>query len=459
VNTKSIWALLKETYTEWRNDKVPRLAAALSYYMAVAIAPLLVLLVTTVGWFFGNDSAQVQLIGQLQGMVGPQAAEVVEAVVESADEPNVATVAGIVSFLTLLWGASNVFVQLQDSLNTIWGVELKPSAGFMATVKERFLSFGMILVIGFLLLVSLILSAVLTALGGGLRDLLPGMDLIWQMVDFVISFAVTTLLFALIYKVLPDVEIGWRDVLMGATATALLFSIGKWLLGIYLGYSSTSSAYGAAGSLVVLLIWIYYSAQIFFFGAEFTQVYATRYGQGVRPTQDAIARDSTTSTKPAAQAARAGTAQSETQGMQMEAGRTAQTDQPAATALTDQSLGTLVVGLIDDWRRLFRQEMKLARAEMQETLGQVMRNVAAMAGGQLVLYAGVVVLLITLSVLLSTVMPLWFATLLVGLFALIGGWLMVRWALRALKQLKPMPKQTIETLREDVETVKDHLAP
>jgi membrane protein len=178
------WKLLQETYKEWRDDKASRLAASLSYYTAVAIAPLLVLLVTLVGWFYGNDSAQVELMGQLQGMVGPQAAEVVEAVVESADEPSVATVAGIVSFLTLLWGASNVFVQLQDSLNTIWGVELKANTGFMTTLKERFLSFGMILVIGFLLLVSLILSAVLSALNGAWRDWLPGMDFLWQIVNF-----------------------------------------------------------------------------------------------------------------------------------------------------------------------------------------------------------------------------------------------------------------------------------
>lgn len=283
----AIWNLLRETYKGWKENNASQLAASLSYYTAVSISPLLVLLVTIVGWFYGLNSAQMELIAGLRGMVGPEAAEVAEAVIESADQPDVATSAGVISFLVLLWGASNVFVQLQNSLNTIWGVELKPSAGFIATIKERFLSFGMILVIGFLLLVSLILSAVLSALGGTVRDFLPGMDILWEIVNFVVSFGVTTLLFALIYKVLPDAEIGWREVWIGATVTALLFTIGKWLLGIYFGYSSTSSAYGAAGSLMVMLIWIYYSAQIFFFGAEYTQVYASTYGKGVIPDEKA----------------------------------------------------------------------------------------------------------------------------------------------------------------------------
>lgn len=285
---RSIWNLLRRTFQEWKEDDASRLAAALSYYTAVAIAPLLVLLVTLIGWFFGADSAQMQLVGQLRGMIGPQAAEVAEAVIESADEPSAASIAGLLSLLTLLWGASNVFVQLQDSLNTIWGVEARQRGnGIIAMIRERFLSFGMILVIGFLLLISLILSAVLSALGGFVGGMMPGMEALWQLVNFVISFAVTTLLFALIYKWLPDAEFSWRDVWMGAAFTALLFTVGKWLLGLYIGNQSLSSAYGAAGSLVVLLIWVYYSAQIFFFGAEFTQVYARGVGEGVQPKENA----------------------------------------------------------------------------------------------------------------------------------------------------------------------------
>ena len=283
-----IWSLIRRTIKEWNMDRASRLAAALSYYTAVAIAPLLVLLVTGIGWFYGRDSAQVQLVAQLRGVVGPQGAEVAQAVIESADQPNVAGIAGILSLVTLIWGASNVFVELQDSLNTIWGVELKPKVRTIkATIRERFLSFSMILVIGFLLLVSLILGAILSALGGYLGEMMPGMEFFWQVVNFVVSFGVTTLLFALIYKVLPDVKFAWHDVWMGATVTALLFTIGKWLLGLYLGNQTLSSAYGAAGSLVVLLIWIFYSAQIFFVGAEFTQVYARRAGEGVVPDEKA----------------------------------------------------------------------------------------------------------------------------------------------------------------------------
>lgn len=284
---KKIWNLLKATFQEFKDDKVPRLAASLSYYTALAIAPLLVLLVTIIGWFLGNSGAQDQIIGQLAATAGPDAASVAESVLASAEQPNLARTAGILSLLILFWGASNVFAQLQESLNTIWDVEPKPDLGFLHTAKDRLLSFGMILVIGFLLLISLVLSTALSAIGSAFSGLLPGADWIWQIVELAVSFGVITLLFALIYRVLPDVKIAWRDVWMGALVTAVLFVIGKYALSFYLSFQSTSSAYGAAGSLVVFLIWIYYSAQIFFFGAEFTQVYARLYGEGVVPDSKA----------------------------------------------------------------------------------------------------------------------------------------------------------------------------
>jgi membrane protein len=277
--------IIKETYQGWITDKASRLSAALSYYTAITIAPLLVLLVAAIGSFYGEDSDQAQLAWQIRGLVGVEAARAAEAVVQSADQPTLVGIAGVLSLLTVMWGMSNVFVELQDSLNTIWGVELKPDAGIMQTIRERFLSFGMILVIGFLLLISLVLTTILSAMSTFLGGLLPEMALLWQAVNLVLSFAVTTLLFALIYKVLPDVKFAWRDVWMGATFTALLFTTGKWLLSLYLGNTSLSSAYGAAGSLVVLLIWIFYSAQIFFMGAEFTQVVASHFGEGVEPDE------------------------------------------------------------------------------------------------------------------------------------------------------------------------------
>jgi len=213
---------------------------------------------------------------------------VAQAVIDSAKQPSIAGIAGFLSLCALLWGVSNVFVELQDSLNTIWGVELKPRNRHVpSVVRERFLSFSMILVIGFLFLFSLIMGSMISALAGFLGELVPGIALVWQIANFFLSLFVTILLFALIYKVLPDAKFAWRDVWMGATVTALLFMVGKWVLGLYLSFETLSSAYGAAGSLVVLLIWIFYSAQIFFFGAEFTQVYARRAGDGVVPDEKA----------------------------------------------------------------------------------------------------------------------------------------------------------------------------
>jgi hypothetical protein len=311
--------------------------------------------------------------------------------------------------------------------------------------------------IGLLLLVAVIATTALTAVGTLVSDLLPGGALLWQVVNFLISLIIITLLFGVVFKVLPDVDIAWRDVWPGAALTALLFQVGQFVLGWYLGRQSGASLYGAAGSLIILLLWLYYTAQIFLFGAEFTQVYATRYGQGVRPAKDAVTRDDSATKKPAAQAAKSGTTQRPRQEGRLEAGHATQATQRALASLDGLSMGGLVGELVDDGRKLFRQELLLARVEMQETLVQVMRHVATMAGGQLALYASVAILLLALSVLLGAMMPLWFATLLVGLLALLVGGLRVWSGLRALKQLRPVPKQTIDSLLEDVEVVKDHL--
>jgi membrane protein len=197
-------------------------------------------------------------------------------------------VATIIGVVTLLFGASGVFGELQDSLNTIWEVQPKPGLGFFATLKKRFFSFAMVLGVGFLLLVSLVISAALAALGGMLGGAQEDQSLIWKAINFAISFGVTTLLFALIYKILPDAKVQWRDVWIGAVVTALLFSIGKAALGWYLARPTTTSSYGAAGSFVALLLWVYYSAQILFLGAEFTQVYAKMYGSKIQPDEDAV---------------------------------------------------------------------------------------------------------------------------------------------------------------------------
>lgn len=284
---KRFVSLVKDTFKQWSADKASRLAAALSFYTMLSIAPLLVIAVSIVGFVFGSDQAQQKLIGQISGLVGPQAADAIRGMLQNAAQPDVRSWAGIVGIGTLIWGASNVFNQLHEAMNTIWNVELKPGLGFMATIRQRLLSFSLVAVIGFLLLVSLILSAILSAIGAYFANLLPGSEFLWQIVNFAVSLGVITLLFALMYRVIPDVHIAWRDVWLGAFVTALLFVIGKQLLGYYLGRQSFGSTYGAAGSLVVLLVWVYYSAQIFFFGAEFTQVYATRYGHGMTPEKNA----------------------------------------------------------------------------------------------------------------------------------------------------------------------------
>lgn len=283
----SIWTLIKESYKQWSEDKASRLAASLSFYTMLSISPLLVLTVAVAGFVFGTSTAQQQLLDQIRNLVGEQGAQAAQNMLENAAQPNVASVAGIIGLATLLWGASNVFNQLYESMNMIWNVEPKPGQGIVANLMKRGLAFSMVLAIGFLLLVSLVVSAVLAAMGAYFSTLLPGGDLIWQAVNFLVSLGIITLLFALLYKYLPDVRIAWRDIWLGAFVTALLFVIGKELLSFYLGRQSFGSTYGAAGSLVVLLVWVYYSAQIFFFGAEFTQVYATRYGRGMEPSESA----------------------------------------------------------------------------------------------------------------------------------------------------------------------------
>jgi len=286
MNPRIIIGLLKETFKEWQEDKASRLAAALAYYTAFSLAPLLIIVIAIAALVFGEQAAQGEIVGQIQGLVGKEGAEAIEEMIDSSRKPTTGIIATLISFGILLFGATNVFAQLQDALNTIW--EVVPKPGVKGLVKTRFISFTMILGVGFLLLVSLILSAILAVLGNYLGSLVPGIQFFWSTLNFLISFGVITLLFALIYKFLPDVKITWGDVGIGAAITALLFTIGKSLIGLYLGNSSVGSTYGAAGSFVVVLLWVNYSAQILLFGAEFTQVYANRYGSRIVPAPHAV---------------------------------------------------------------------------------------------------------------------------------------------------------------------------
>jgi membrane protein len=280
------WEMFKRTFSDWKEDKVSRLAAALAYYTVFSIAPLLLISLGVAGLVFGADSARREIAAQLEGLLGPAATEILEMTVASARREGSGLLAGAIGLAVLLYGASGVFAALQDALNTIWEVRPKPDLGWAYTLRIRVFSFAMVLVIAFLLLVSLVISAGLAALGDSLAGG-SGDGAFWQAVNFGVSAVVLTVLFAMMYKFLPDAKIAWRDVWIGAALTALLFSLGKLAIGLYLGKSSVASAYGAAGSLVVLLVWVYYSAQIVFFGAELTQVYARRSGRRIEPSAHA----------------------------------------------------------------------------------------------------------------------------------------------------------------------------
>lgn len=271
-----IFSMLKETVKEWSADKAPRLGAALAYYTVFSIAPLVIIAILIAGLVF--DNAQAQIVAEIKSLVGDKGGAAIESMIEAAQKPVESAVATVLAFGTLLFGAAGVFIQLKDAFNTIWNVPQPKSSGIWGFVRKYFLSFSMVLGIGFLLLVSLLLEAGLAVVGRFFEDRLPGATIIMPAMGLVVSFGIITLLFALLFKFLPDVKVPWRDVWIGAALTTGLFVVGKIGLGVYLGKASVGSAYGAAGSLVLILLWVYYSAQILFFGAEFTQVYSKRHG-------------------------------------------------------------------------------------------------------------------------------------------------------------------------------------
>lgn len=286
---KSIWELLRDTYKDWQTDKAARLGAALAYYMVFSLPALLIIVITIVGVVFGQQAAETKILNQVQGLVGQQGAELIKTMIDSTHQPGSSFIASTVGVVMLLIGGLGAFGQLQDALNTIWEVTPKPGRGWKGMVQDRLASSALVLGTGFLLLVSLVVSAGLSATASYLNGVFWNMLFVAQVLNVVISFGVVTFLFALIFKYLPDAKIGWRDVWVGAIITALLFTIGKFLIGLYLGNTNAGSAYGAAGSLVIILLWIYYSAQILLFGAEFTQVYANSYGSKVVPADNAVA--------------------------------------------------------------------------------------------------------------------------------------------------------------------------
>lgn len=275
---KGTIALVKASVRNWIDDYAPSMGAALAYYTVFSIAPLLVITVAVAALVFGQEAAQGEVLDQLRSLIGPEGAQAVQAMLESAQSPKSGVLASTLSIIMLLIGATTVFSELESALNRMWKAPPQEISGLRHLVRTRLLSLGLVLSLGFLLLVSLVVSAALAALGKYWSAWFGGVEALLQGANFVVSLLVFSVLFALMYKLLPRVAIAWRDVWIGAAVTAVLFSIGKLLIGVYIGKAGFSSAYGAAGAVLILLIWVYYSAQIFLLGAEFTRAYAERHG-------------------------------------------------------------------------------------------------------------------------------------------------------------------------------------
>ena len=281
-------ALFMEALDQWNRHNAPRLGASLAFYSLLSLAPLLLVLVSIVGLVFGKSAAEQQTVREVQSLIGPAAGKAIGAFLQGSRNTAHGVIATILGLITLLFSASGVVIELRDALNTIWDMPTKTTSGLQAItsfVKARLFSFAIVFAIGFLLIISLALSAWISALGALSAAILPGESVLLHLANSLLSFLVITFLFAAIYRVMPDLHIEWRDVLLGGAVTSLLFTIGKLVLGIYLGRASFASTYGAAASIVVLIAWVYYSAQIFFFGAEFTRSFAMKYGSRPQTVQ------------------------------------------------------------------------------------------------------------------------------------------------------------------------------
>ena len=287
MKLKATFDLFKEIIAEWNKDKAPRLAAALAYYAIFSIAPLLIVAIWIAGLIYGQQAAEGHIVDQIQSIVGKNGAAVIQTMIDGASRTPSGWLASVIGIVALFFGATGLFGQVQDALDTIWEIPPRSAKSIKLSliilVKEKLLAFAMVLLIGILLLLSLAASAILSGVSQFLSDTAPERLFVLQVINFALPFGIVALLSAIVYKILPDTSIAWKDVWPGAALTSLLFTLGKYLIGSYLAHSSVASIYGAAGSLVVLLLWIYYSAQIFLFGAEFTEVYARRFGSRAEP--------------------------------------------------------------------------------------------------------------------------------------------------------------------------------
>lgn len=278
MHIKRFYELGKQAVNSWLDDYAPSMGAAIAFYTVFSLAPLVIIVIAIAGFFWGQEAVQGQLFAQVNMLVGAEGAQAVEGVVLGAQEPTQGVVATIVSVVMLAVGATTVFSELQSALDRIWKVDAKKKSGVWGLIRARLLSFGLVLTLAFLLAVSLVVSSILAALGSWAGGVMPGWEVLLQVINLVVSLSILTLLFAMIYRFMPQAPVAWRDVWTGALVTAVMFEIGKILIGLYIGKASVASSYAAAGSLVVLLIWVYYAAQVFLLGAEFTRVYAQAHG-------------------------------------------------------------------------------------------------------------------------------------------------------------------------------------
>lgn len=286
---KNGWTILKAAFTGFMNDLALKYSASLAYYTIFSLAPLLLLMISLAGLVLGKDAIQGKIFHEINGLVGNDAAKQIQDMIKNLEMSGKSTISVIIGIVTLIIGATTVFGEIQESINLIWQVKPKPKVGWIKLVKDRLLSGSMIVTLGFLLMVSLLLNGALLALSDKLKTFLPDITvLLFQGINAVISFVVIAVLFGVIFKVLPDAKIRWRDVRSGAIFTTVLFMIGRFVIGIYISSSSTSSTYGAAGSLIVILLWVYYTAAILYFGAEFTRAYADFYGIKIEPAEFAV---------------------------------------------------------------------------------------------------------------------------------------------------------------------------
>lgn len=339
------YPLAKKSVSAWIDDYAPSMGAAISYYTVFSIAPLLIIVIAVAGFVWGREAVQGEIVGQLADMIGKEGATGIQALIESANQPTKGLVATVISTLVLIVGATTVFAELQSALDRIWQVpQVLKTSGIWATLRTRLLSLGFILGLGFLMLVSLVSSAGIAALGSWANGLLPGWAVLLYVINLAFSVGFSTVLFAMIFKLMPQAQVSWRDVWVGAGVTAILFEAGKTLISLYIGKSSVTSSFAAAGSLVVLLIWVYYSAQIFLLGAEFTWVYANSHGSRAENKQISPASSLTASSMEsgASQASRVVAVQDEPANSSASASQAFV--QPAVAVYSDDALGESEAG-------------------------------------------------------------------------------------------------------------------